>query len=1037
MKRKFQQQIFRFVTCLVGLFLVWDLLSNLVAEILWFREVGYLAVLLLRLKTQLIIWVVAFSISSGFLFGNLFLANRLKYPNNIFDSEQPSASTNPFTEKKGKLHAFTRPLHWQRTTPAVRKRLSSTLDESPANSSFLTLTLRSLLPVVLLLSFLVGLMLLHYGKTTLAFWHPDFNLPKITPNLPAGFDWSSAGEILLQQVPEQIWLLGIVVTVVVLLIINAQFGLKAIALVLSVLWSLVLAGYWGRILRFFYPTTFSSQEPLFGNDVSFYVFKLPMWQLLDFWLGGLFLFALVAVVLTYLVSGDSLSQGKFPGFSQFQLRHLYGLSSLVVVILALRYWLSRYGLLYSNRGVTYGASYTDVTVQLPVNTILSILAVAIAIFLLLRTIFWSSLRLRKSGKVFLALFGLYVAAAVIAGLIVPSTVQRFGVQPNELEREKPYIERSIALTRKAFDLNSIEVKTFDPEGELTSTELAENRLTIRNIRLWDTRPILQTNRQLQRIRPYYEFPDADIDRYTLKAGATGVPPSFEGSESEQENASSPSAFSSSSTTTKQQVLIAPRELDYQDVPEEAKTWVNKHLFYTHGYGFTLSPVNTADDGGLPNYFVKDIGTGREESESGALFTSSPLIRDSIPIGKPRIYYGELTNTYVMTPTETGELDYPSGEDNVYNTYDGSGGIAIGSVWRRLLFAQYLKDWQMLFTGNFTPQTKMLFRRNINERIRAIAPFLRYDGDPYIVTADARDGESGETENYLYWIVDAYTTSNHYPYSDPGQNSFNYIRNSVKVVIDAYSGKVTFYVADPQDPIIQTWNKIFPNLFKPLDVMPLSLRVHIRYPVDIFSIQSERLLKYHMTDPQVFYNREDLWRIPQEIYGNESQAVDPYYLIMKLPAAKSEEFVLLHPYTPARRNNLIAWLAGRSDGDQYGKLLLYQFPKQELIYGPEQIEALINQDPEISRQISLWNRQGSKAVQGNLLVIPIERSLLYVEPLYLEADRNSLPTLVRVIVVYENQIVMAPTLEASLQAIFEPEQKLESTIVRPVEGSAVP
>ncbi|NEQ06142.1 MAG: COG1615 family transporter, partial [Moorea sp. SIO4E2] len=480
-----------------------------------------------------------------------------------------------------------------------------------------------------------------------------------------------------------------------------------------------------------------------------------------------------------------------------------------------------------------------------------------------------------------------------------------------------------------------------------------------------------------------------------------------------------------------------RELDYDAVPKQAQTWVNKHLVYTHGYGFTLSAVNQVGEGGLPYYFIKDIGSGGGEALKGSLYTSSPEIRDSIPIGQPRIYYGELTNNYIMTSTKTQELDYPSGEENVYNTYDGTGGVALNSFWRRLVFAQYLKDWQMVLTGNFTPKTRLLFRRNIRQRIQAIAPFLRYDADPYLVIADTSVGESGVTKNYLYWIVDGYTTSDRYPYADPGDNQFNYIRNSVKVVIDAYNGDVSFYIADPKDPIIQTWSKIFPNFFKSLDQMPSNLRTHLRYPIDLFNIQSERLLAYHMTDPQVFYNQEDLWRIPQEIYAGKSKSVEPYYIIMKLPKEKSEEFILLHPYTPTGRNNLIGWLAGRSDGDHYGKLLLYQFPKQQLIYGPEQIEALINQDPVISQQISLWNQKGSRAVQGNLLVIPIEQSLLYVEPLYIEAEQHSLPTLVRVIVVYQNQIIMAQNLKEALDAIFKPEQSKTPTIVRPVEETALP
>jgi hypothetical protein len=441
--------------------------------------------------------------------------------------------------------------------------------------------------------------------------------------------------------------------------------------------------------------------------------------------------------------------------------------------------------------------------------------------------------------------------------------------------------------------------------------------------------------------------------------------------------------------------------------------VNKHLVYTHGYGFTLSPVNLVAAGGLPYYFVKDIGTNKDE---GALQTSSELIDYSIPIGKPRIYYGELTNNYVMTPTTAEELDFPSGDGNVYNTYDGKGGILVGKGWRRWLFALYLRDWQMLFSQDFTPETRLLMRRDIQNRVQTIAPFLNYDRNPYLVAADV-----GDSSSKLHWIIDAYTISDRYPYSDPGKDKFNYIRNSVKVVVDAYHGTVNFYVADENDPIIQTWSKIFPHLFKSLAEMPKTLRSHIRYPEDLFSTQAERLLTYHMTDPQVFYNREDQWEIPLEIYGTEPQAVSPYYLIMKLPDSDKEEFILLHPYTPSSRQNLIAWLAARSDDREYGKLLLYQFPKQRLVYGPNQIEALINQDPDISQQISLWNRDGSKVLQGHLLIIPIEQSLLYVEPLYLVADQNSVPTIARVTVAYQNKIVMEPTLKEALEKLFSGHQ----------------
>lgn len=1013
MSKRFWNLSFRFLTQLLGLWLIWDLLSHLVAEILWFTEVGYLPVFLRRLETQVALWVVVCLTSAGFSLGNLVLANRLKY------------------KKLG-----------------VRNQGSGVRDE--------VLTLRSLLPGVLLLSLLVGVMLLHYNKIALSLWHPDgrtpliASLPTVTPPLPPLFEASSIQQLLFLQSGKALsWQLGVLVVIVVALVIKPQFWLSAIACVLSLFWSLVLSGHWGSVLQYFQPTTFNTIEPLLDRDISFYVFNFPVWELLDFWLGGLFLFSLVAVVLIYLVSGDSLSEGKFPGFSQSQLRHLYGLGSAVAAMNAFHYWLSRYELLYSTRSVTYGASYTDVKVQLASNTGISLLAGAIALFLLIQTIFWFR-QPHRAGQAALIAFGLYLGVVGIAGVVVPAAVQRFAVEPNELAREQPYIQRSIALTRKAFDLENIEVQTFEPQGQLTYTDIQANNLTIRNIRLWDKRPLLETNRQLQQIRLYYKFPDADIDRYTLKVNTPRVRETAKKTPRSENNVIPDSSQSPIPDIEKQQVFIAARELDYSAVPQQAKTWVNKHLIYTHGYGFTLSPVNRVGSGGLPDYFVKDIATAA--GDNNALKTSSESIRVSIPIGNPRIYYGEITNNYVMTSTKSRELDYPSGDENVYNSYDGKGGVSLGSRWRRLLFAQYLKDWQMPLARNFTSETKLLFRRNINQRIRAIAPFLRYDSDPYLVATNTGDAGDAQTQNYLYWIVDAYTTSDRYPYSDPGKNEFNYIRNSVKVVIDAYNGDVDFYVADPQDPIIQTWTAIFPQLFKPLKTMPPALRSHIRYPQDFFNIQSERLLTYHMTDPQVFYNREDQWQVPQEIYGGEPRAVEPYYLIMKLPTAESEEFILLLPFTPTQRTNLIAWLAARSDGEEYGKLLLYQFPKQQLVYGQEQIEALINQDPVISGQISLWNRQGSRALQGNLLVIPIERrtrgadtrnattaalSLLYVEPLYLEAEQNSLPTLVRVIVVYENRIVMAQTLDQALEAIFAPNQPHTPAIIRPVEEPALP
>lgn len=952
---------------------------------LWFQEVGYLRVFLLRLTTQGVLWAIAIGITTVYLLGNLVLAQRWKYP-------KPRALT-----------------------------IDSSVPVPPRRGGT---RLRWLLPLVLGLNLLLALMLYHYGQVAFRYWHPAFNSPHVPPLIPALFRPGIVWQLVMQLISQN-WAVGLVVGLAIALFFYPQSLLTAGAVAMSVILGLVLSANWIKVLQYFRPTAFNTAEPVFDRDISFYVFTLPFWELLEFWLVGLFLYGLIAITLIYLLSGDSLSQGWFRGFSPQQQRHLQGLGTCLMLAVALSYWLSRYELLYSPRGSVYGAGYTDVTVQLPAYIVLCLLAVAIAGWLLWSMLFWVP---KGSSRRFLFFgLGLYVLLAVGAGSLLPVAVQTLVVQPNELGLEQPYIQRNIALTRLAFDLEDIDAITFDPQNQLTYEDILENDLTIRNIRLWDQRPLLETNRQLQQIRLYYRFPDADIDRYTLQPEVPGQRPSAP--EELPEGAAIPE---NEVETERRQTLIAARELDYSAVPQQAQTWVNQHLIYTHGYGFTLSPVNTVAPGGLPEYFVKDIGETAANDPGSPLTTASEAIRASIPIGQPRIYYGEITNPYVMTGTRVQELDYPSGNENMYNVYDGWGGIGIAPLWRRLLFAAYLKDWQMVLTQDFLPQTKLLFRRNINQRIRAIAPFLQYDRDPYLVAADA-DPDDPDNPSKLFWIVDAYTTSDRYPYSDPGTQKINYIRNSVKVVIDAYHGSVEFYIADPSDPIIATLSAIFPGLFKPLGAMPVNLRSHIRYPLDFFGIQSERLMTYHMTDTQVFYNREDQWKIPTEVYADEPRLVEPYYLITSLPAVPFEEFILLLPYTPRQRNNLIAWLAARSDGENYGRLLLYQFPKQLLVYGPEQIEARINQDPVISQQISLWNRQGSRAVQGNLLVIPIERSLLYVEPIYLEATQESLPTLVRVIVAYENRIVMAESLEQALEAIFQqPEETTAPPIIRPVE-----
>lgn len=967
---------------LLGIFFLWlltSLIAKFLVEILWFQELGYLSTFLLRFQTKTILWLITFIISLSFFWFNLKLAE-----NNCWQQKEfkPLSYINPDPNK----------IVLRSHSPELK--------------------LKIILPLVVFFCFLISFSLFYYTQMVNEIWRLNIKLPNVKPPLPSPFEVNVFTTIVGELSSQIGWLISLILLIVLsfLLLWKSQFWLRAIAIYQSIIFALLISGNWIRVLRYFNLVPFNQKDFIFKNDLSLYIFKLPLWQILEFWLQGLFLYAIISVTLTYLLANKTISQGKFLGFSRFQLRHIYGLGGGLMLIVATVHWLLRYLLLFSTRGVVYGAGYTDVNISIPRETICCFLAFLIGIWLLAKAITGSGKRnldrIRKSQKSWLPFSSIPFVIYFIfygGGLVLTEVVQNTIVQPNELALEQKYIIHNIDQTRAAFNLDKIEVKTFNPEGNLTADILRENHLTIDNIRLWDTRPILQTNRQLQQIRPYYVFDDADIDRYTIKVPAN--------------------------ETEKRQVILAPRELDYNQVPQQAKTWVNKHLVYTHGYGFTMSPVNRVAEGGLPYYYVKDIGTA---DDPGGLNTSSPFIKDSIPIARPRIYYGESTSNYVMTNTKVSAFDFPSGDENVYTDYQGTGGIELNSPLRKLIFAVYLRDWRMLFTRDFTPQTRLMFRRNLNERIKAIAPFLYYDQDPYLVIAKGESKESGN----LHWLIDAYTISDHYPYSDPGDNRFNYIRNSVKVLINAKNGNTSFYIADNSDPLIQVWQKIFPELFKPLDQMPITIKNHIRYPLDLFSTQSERLLAYHMKDAQVFYNREDQWQIPTEIYGNESIPVEPYYLIMKLPIATEEEFILLHPYTPISRPNLIAWLAARCDGDNYGKLLLYQFPKQKLVYGPNQIQALINQDPVISGQISLWNRQGSKAIQGNLLVIPIEQSLLYVEPIYLEADINSLPTLARVIVVYENNIVMASSLENALEAIFEPE-KSDNAIIRPLQDLPIP
>ena len=735
----------------------------------------------------------------------------------------------------------------------------------------------------------------------------------------------------------------------------------------------VLSSNWLYCLAFLDPVDFGQKDSVFGLDYSFYVFQLPI-------IGMIFGIAkAVGILTTILVGIQSFVRDIMLGSQASRLHpkaqtHLALLGMVLFALFGVEWFLARYELLFSQNGVVWGAGYADINARIPAYWIMLLLSGVASVTMLISVV------QRRFNIAVVGVVAYFIVRILVVGMW-PDIVQDYMVAPNELEVEKPYLKEKILSTRSAYALDRISVEPFEASYDLTMKEIDENPLTINNVRVWDDRPLLTTYGQLQEIRTYYDFKDVDIDRYVLDGEL-------------------------------RQVMLSARELNYRNVSDQAKSWVNEHFQYTHGYGLTMSPVNLITEEGLPSLFIQDI---------------PPKTTTEIAIERPEIYYGELTNTYVIVGGSVKEFDYPEGDKNVYTNYTGEGGIGIGSFWRKLLFAWHFGNVEMLLSNYIEEDSRILFRRQIMERVQTLAPFLYYDKDPYLVLSEGR----------MVWIVDAYTTSKEIPYSEPsGRNGFNYIRNSVKVVIDAYNGSVDFYVSDKTDPLIQVYEQIFPNTFIELEQMSEDLRSHLRYPADFFEIQAQKYRAYHMMDETVFYNKEDMWDLPRELYAGQEQRMEAYYLIMKLPEAEEAEFVLLLPFVPTGKDNMISWLAARSDGENYGKLILYQFPKQKLIYGPRQIEARIDQDPEISKQITLWSQSGSRVVRGNLLVIPIGNSLVYVEPLYLQAESSQLPELKRVIVSYDNKISMEKTLDEALLAVFgkrikEVEKAIEKEIA-PVE-----
>ncbi|MGA7828593.1 MAG: UPF0182 family protein [Geobacteraceae bacterium] len=700
-------------------------------------------------------------------------------------------------------------------------------------------------------------------------------------------------------------------------------------------------------------------DPIMGKDIGFYLFSLPFLHALAAFSRMTALFSILLVSAVYFVKGGIAMTPSGAHVEGKARKHLALLAGFFLLTVSAGFYLDCFKLLFSESGAVYGAGYTDVTARLPVYRILTFITPLVAVFF--AASIWRA-RWRQALVAPLILIAVYG----IGIKVYPGMLQKFKVAPTELSLEMPYIEHGIKFTRFGYNLDKIKTIPFDVDNKLNAADIAKNDQTIKNIRLWDHAPLLRTYSQLQQIRTYYKFHDVDNDRYLVNGQYT-------------------------------QVMLSPRELSYNDLP--SRNWINERLIFTHGNGLTLGPVSRISKEGLPEFFIKDI----------------PAVSlTNIKVTRPEIYFGEMSNDYVIVKTRVPEFSYPTATGNINTTYEGKGGVLLNSFLKRALFAAYFRTEKILLSSDIGKESRILYYRNIVERVKTVAPFLLLDSDPYMVIR--KDGK-------LSWIIDAFTSSGNLPYSKPISNGVNYIRNSVKIVIDAYDGTLNFYISDPKDPLVRVYARIFPKLFKPMAAMPEDLRAHIRYPHQFLKIQAAMFAAYHMTDPKVFYNKENLWEIP----SLGENPMEPYYTIMKLPGEKKEEYILLLPFTPAKRDNLAAWLTARCDAPNYGKLLVYTFPRDRLIYGPKQIDARINQDSSISQQLTLWGQRGSEVIRGSMLIIPIEKSLLYVQPLYLAAtDKIGLPELQRVIVAYRDEVVMEDTLELALQKLFGGNQTATET-----------
>ena len=733
-----------------------------------------------------------------------------------------------------------------------------------------------------------------------------------------------------------------------------------VSLLLAVLTGVALTAAWERVLLYLNAVPYGHADPIFERDTSFYVFVLPFYGMVQGFLWSTVSLALMGSGVVYYLyfqgerARTSLDEASLLAATpRGQQMHLAVLVAFLLLLLAVGQYLDRFELMYESGGLFTGPGYADVNGTLPVLALRSAVAVVVAIVLVIVV---ARQRWRALGY----LVGLMVVVWVGGALYGP-ILQRFVVAPNELERERVYLGHHITATNRAYALERILARNLGEEEELTMADIERNRATVNNVRLWDHAPLLDTFAQIQEIRTYYDFVSVDNDRYRLG-------------------------------TELRQTMLSPRELNNESLP--SRTWVNERLTFTHGYGLTVGPVNRANEQGLPVLYVQDLPPRSTAAE--------------LEVIRPEIYYGEVTQDYVFVKTRQQEFNYPEGDQNIFSTYEGSGGLVLSSLWRRLLLSAFAGDLKMLLSDDFTDETRILIYRNIAQRIRKVAPFLNFDSDPYMVIDQGR----------LYWIFDAYTISNRFPYAEHYGQLGNYMRNPVKAVVDAYNGSMTFYMVDPEEPIARAWDAAFPGVIRPIGEMSASLRAHLRHPVDYFNVQAEMYATYHMLDVNTFYNKEDQWSVPEV----GEVRMEPYYTVMRLPEESEAEFILMLPFTPRLKDNLAAWMVARNDGDLLSQLVVYAFPKQRLIYGPKQMVGRINQDPLVSQQITLWDRAGSNVIRGTLLVIPIEQSLLYIQPLYLRAEDGQIPELKRVIVGYRNDIAMGVDLEDALNRIFGDESR---------------